>query len=465
MFAPLPVELPALTRLSVRMGEPSSFTEHVAPELPARLRQLYDEAASSGYQRLPRFALRQLPYAWQVPGAPSLLTLHRPLVVDYWQHQLPSALGRGGVRAARWLTPVLSVYEEAFDPDDEDFCQFAGLIERTLLTTDAPAVVPLRALQESLTYFRIHEAPSRIAVRLLSATEGLTAEVSRANLSPDVLATRLGLASFNAALSLLPATSSLAQTRTERLLEWSRHLATPVERSPARAAFVEALLLPWCDAPPPERLKRQISETLIQRLGDPRAGRSRAYHWRDVSQRALTVFTRWLAQDSLTEFIRILNETADETWRYRERFWLACWHASLIQEAWLVLGSDATELVRAHARAGAALSNRHGVLRGASKQQSVLLLRIGDLLLVEWSHSGALRAYPVDTAGIPQLYGEHYHASDLRLPGSLDFHGGLNQKTELAHINSAQGIWQRKVRDFLRRHTGVFLTDAEILHR
>jgi hypothetical protein len=101
-------------------------------------------------------------------------------------------------------------------------------------------------------------------------------------------------------------------------------------------------------------------------------------------------------------------------------------------------------------------------LTGGTQDQSVLLLRIGDLVFCEWSHNGALRAYQFGSGTAPLLYQSLYGAAELKTPLSLDFHDGANQNTWLAHSNSEGGTWQRKARDFIRKQTSVYLRDQEI---
>ena len=106
----------------------------------------------------------------------------------------------------------------------------------------------------------------------------------------------------------------------------------------------------------------------------------------------------------------------------------------------------------------------YGMLEGgATNNQSVMFLKIGDLVFTEWSHNGSLRAYKDGSPQAPSLYQRTYHGADLRAATSLDFHDAANMNPELRHMNSEDGTWQRKARDFIRRRTNVYINDAEIL--
>jgi len=98
-------------------------------------------------------------------------------------------------------------------------------------------------------------------------------------------------------------------------------------------------------------------------------------------------------------------------------------------------------------------------------RRSVLLLKIGDLTFVEWSHNGALRAYKSDDPAAPQLYRNEYDREELTDDRSLWMHDAdaENKKAHLFHHGSDGGTWQRKARDFIRMQTGVHLPDLEIL--
>jgi len=170
---------------------------------------------------------------------------------------------------------------------------------------------------------------------------------------------------------------------------------------------------------------------------------------------------RWLAGDSLRSFMRILERTADDIWHYRQKFWMAYYDAGYVEDAWLVLGPDAKKVI---GDVSSDLAMRYGVLDGGTaSNQSVLLLRIGDLIFTEWSHNGSLRAYREGSAGAPTFYRTRYHAYDLRTHASMDFHFGQNQNPELRHVHSHSGSWQRKARDFISRFTNVYLGDRDIL--
>lgn len=250
-----------------------------------------------------------------------------------------------------------------------------------------------------------------------------------------------------------------------RLLAWVNRLSAPVHKSEHfRVVFANAILEPWHRRPIPEELKKLLLEFFIRKdsYGDPRIEGHRQYQWRGVSEKALSTIFNWLAGDTLRGFMTILSRTADQIWRYRQKFWMAYYDKGLIDEAWLALGDDALREIRTLStdKKGIGFGRLEG---GAASNQSVLLLRLGNLVFTEWSHNGSLRAYEDGHTHTPKLYRASYSGTGLRAMPSLDFHNGENMRPELAHHHSDTGTWQRKARDFIRRHTGVYLSDMEIL--
>ena len=70
--------------------------------------------------------------------------------------------------------------------------------------------------------------------------------------------------------------------------------------------------------------KKKCIEFFYRRLGDPRFGNGR-FVWKEVSDKSRGIFLRWLVEDDLEIFFKIIKQTAvDSMWRYREKFWRAC---------------------------------------------------------------------------------------------------------------------------------------------
>lgn len=214
-------------------------------------------------------------------------------------------------------------------------------------------------------------------------------------------------------------------------------------------ALAETLLLPFAQGGGTSELTDRIKTFLVQHLGDPRFV---SHTWQSVNDQARGVILSWLVKAALEDFFEILSATADEIWEYRRDFWSAYLDRGYIQEAWVILGTNASARARHNFHSGVT----HARLVGASANQSVLLMRIGDLTIAEWSHNGKCRIWSQRTSqdkrvGVPQRYLREYRAEELR--NAADFeqvHGGSNRAT-----------WQRKVHDYIRGRTNISLRTTD----
>lgn len=461
MFALLPSAMPLLAAAVSSMDQLSLQAPPPMLEIGRRLRQVYGAAKADGYESLGASDLRKLPYACWVDGEPPLTETDPELVRRYWETDLPQALADGPRRSKRWLTPLFFVYCDAFDASSELFLAYSRRLAEALGKAQGVLAVRLIMMRDQHSFFQPATAPFRLADKLFADT-ALTMQLhmSELLLSPGFAATRFGSAIFAAALTRMDEASAKLEY-VRRVFEWNKQLPASVVKSDLRVRFADALLKPWAQARASDEMKALLLNFFLREYRDPRIEKAREFYWEGVSDRAISVVLNWLAGDALRDFMAILQSTADEIWRFRQKFWMAYYDRGLIDEAWLVLGQGAA--MQARRLKDAKKPMYYGELRGASFDQSVLLLKIGDLIFTEWSHNGSLRAYRETDKAAPKLYRPSYHAADLKVAESLDFHDGLNMKPQLSHMNSEGGHWQRKARDFIRRHVGVTLSDWEIL--
>jgi len=225
----------------------------------------------------------------------------------------------------------------------------------------------------------------------------------------------------------------------------------------SRAAIAAALCKPWFNAArtPDADLQRDVTEFLIAQIGNPQIKQGR---WIGAEKESALI-RRWLARASLKVFFQLIADYAlDQHWKYREAFWSACLSKGVIDDAWLALGAT----VHASARARQDLGNAFGLLEASNAgDQSVLLLRIGPLVIAEWSHNGSMRAWHSEEA--PRFAQPKYGSGDLRRPclpfPSDPIRGGLpdTATSGLRHAGSASGGWQRRAALLLARHANVRL--------
>ncbi|MFC3147241.1 EH signature domain-containing protein [Piscinibacterium candidicorallinum] len=462
MFRPLPVAFTYLEGVTRAMDLAAfSAPPGKVEVIGMRMRRAYDRARAQGYATVSASEMRKLPYAWWIRGQPPLHELHPELVGRYWREALPRALQDGPRRARRWLMPLFFTYCDAFDPGNGWFLEYASRLKRMIDLTPGAPCDQLRQLHAEVGFFEPARAPSGVAASFMASADPIDRWLERNRLWAGFVDTAIGAAAFRAALAGRGDVFAIERA-VERAMAWAASAAAPIESSVHRIDFAEALLTPWVRRQPPDSLKTRLTRLFMERYKDPRIAGHRAHAWKGVSQDALRVLLGWLAGDTLRGFIRILEQTADDIWRYRQRFWMAYYEAGHVDEVWLALGPDASRLVR-RLRSEVLGLGAGEMEGGAARNQSVMLLRIGQLVFTEWSHNGSLRAYAETDPDAPRLYQSSYHGADLRDAESMDFHDGMNERPQLTHFNSQGGGWQRKARDFIRRHTGIHLDDEEIL--
>ncbi len=202
-----------------------------------------------------------------------------------------------------------------------------------------------------------------------------------------------------------------------------------------------------------KRIQEQLKDFFITHYGDPRLSPSR---WLGASEAALITIRKWLVEETLDHFFTILSHvaatdpTADKHWKYRKRFWQAYLRNGVISEAWVALGPEAR--AEAPAILGEKSSN-YASLLGANKKHSSLIIKIDDVVITEWSHSGSYRLWR-DSNNPPDLYRTVYKKWDLmRKP---DITG--------THHSSRRGGWQKKLSNIIQDNTGLSISRDEYMY-
>lgn len=214
-----------------------------------------------------------------------------------------------------------------------------------------------------------------------------------------------------------------------------------------RVNLIETLLLPFLQQKPRSDVKETIKAFVLGYFKDPRV---HSGSWANVNDAAKKVFLSWMVESTLEDFFSLLDyvsrgdETADRHWRYRKAFWKAYLDVEAIDEAWLVLGSYAKSMSNQFLNGG---SSYGAFMRGSgvSSRHSALMLRIGNLVITEWSHSGKYRYWFETSQYAPKFYLSNYTRNMLV---NLPYH-------EDSHYNSEKGTWQRQLSDSIASHTGI----------
>lgn len=239
----------------------------------------------------------------------------------------------------------------------------------------------------------------------------------------------------------------------DKLLKWSFEGINGVPLGDYYAAVLE----PFEMRPPPPDVQKLLMATLVRKFRDPRI-----HQWPSLagsegqSRRAICVETikKWLSIEYLDLFIQIIQATAvDAQFNPRKQFWLKYFEKGVISDLTLILANDAnTVALTARGRQQGAEYMKWSALSQAGSNQSVLLMRLGDLIIAEWSHDGAMRFWRATDPDAPDFHMGEYSARQLR-SGGLRVRVSGEYKPAIVH--QPNGQWMRWAREAIEYHTGV----------
>ena len=391
--------------------------------------------------------LRRLPWVLFYPPQ------HKPTAWLGAESRIVEAYGRWlfDGRRARSVLALLHEFLRAYPTDLPTFDDLGRLLQKTVEGSCSPPPSLKKWRKRCLDFgFLKKDGDLSFVETLVSATDAVDDFLVQAGLEAGLA--RCGFLKSGIRTYLRHAESLLNQNRLDAghvdrlltLLECEGKLRF----ESVRVEIASALLGPFIDTPPPARTKEQLQSFFLRLFRDPRLFPG---NWFGVNEEVRHVFTRWMVEETLDEFFELIEKTAlDKHWEYREKFWMAYFRQGMIGDAWFVLGSRASRLLK---RLPKENETSTGKLRGAEGGQSVLLLRMSGVTIAEWSHNGACRFWLDGNGGKPELHRPEYHGVELRR-GS-DF----SQR----HDGSEYGRWQDKVAQWLRENTGVSIAPAQYM--
>jgi hypothetical protein len=198
------------------------------------------------------------------------------------------------------------------------------------------------------------------------------------------------------------------------ILDWSfaGEYGTPL------GDFYEAMLQRFESQFPLPTVQKALLSRALQHYGDPRINEWPGLIGPDSysrRERCISTIKRWLSIEYLDLFIKIIEKTSvDRQFAPRKAFWLKYFEADKIGDITLVLAADADKVARkAQQQLHSAEYMQWSTLHGALPNQSVLLMRMDDLIIAEWSHSGAIRFWDVDTPASPKFHMKSYYGHTL----------------------------------------------------
>lgn len=149
----------------------------------------------------------------------------------------------------------------------------------------------------------------------------------------------------------------------------------------------------------------------------------------------LRVVSQWWVSDTLKLFFEIIGRHATYQWERRRKFWFNYLEKGHIYDACLICTRRPALTVREVQNRDDESDVRCGHLRGAEDGQSILLMKIDRLTIVEWSHSGGCGIWEEDDPEnpAPALHKEVYNQTELR-----------STRAHSRHIHI--GDWERRIK-------------------
>lgn len=249
---------------------------------------------------------------------------------------------------------------------------------------------------------------------------------------------------------------SLSGNKLSRILEFCsfNESGKDLRITAQRKELANALLAPFLSVSPEPEIRNRIKKFVLDYFGDPRTKKAQ---WQGVEAGPRSVITRWLVQDTFEDFCRIVDLTQDEDsdadrqWPYRRAFWLAYFKKDVITDAWLVLGNTIAN--RAKRKLGIESAN-YAKLEGQVKPtHAVLILKIQNYVITEWSHAGKYRLWHESDSNTPKFYLPAYSRSDLIMRPAV----------ENSHHSAESGSWQRRLANVIRGRTGISVSQKEFM--
>lgn len=306
------------------------------------------------------------------------------------------------------------------------------------------------------------EGPETVARAVLSGNGTVDEALESAALSGQLAHSAFASTAFRGAVHAVRrelAGGRDTGDRLERLLVWSRTRATTgaeLRYPETRIELAEALLTPFRDGSQPTEASNRIKAYLLEVYGDPRLDRSQ---WQGVAPYAEEVMLRWLVESTLEDFFRFVahvakrDSEADRMWYYRHAFWRAYLQHGVIEQAWVAFGAKAAREAEHRFRDEAVAYGQVRSGQNVQPNHAVLLLKVGDLTITEWSHVGKYRIWRADNQAAPGFYRREYRRHDLVTDPDRDG----------SHHGSESGRWQERLSRAIREETSISIPLKELL--
>lgn len=309
--------------------------------------------------------------------------------------------------AGSFLNAMVWIYIESFRPGAEHTAKLANALALRIKDFGARIQDLLTALPG---LFGVDTAPEEVAQIMIEAPDPYTALKSigwRAPHGP-------GLSQEAHSVFVRKIRTHLRKgSERNRLFKWlCPDRVSPLETGAGPA--IEALLSVWREETPPDDIRHELCEAIINAYNDPRLHRGGI--WSGFNPELRNVLLRWLTKQDMKFFCDMVTATQDShMWPLRRDFWLDLYEDKMIDEAWVAFGASArqfaqTQLMKAE---GANSSRRFGRQLDRGGSTSLLIMRIGNKIVVDGCHSYRTHIFRGDDEMAPKLYQTQYYCDEI----------------------------------------------------
>ena len=335
-----------------------------------------------------------------------------------------------------FLSGLLRTYLDCYISESLHTVALGEALSNSLLRMSPSERILLNAIPEFLD---AASGPENLAVRMSKMSDPFTKLVSLGVRNPH------GTGFMD--IAHLSLTNLIRPHLSERgLIDWYIRWLRPLGKEDARATgsetAIEALLHPWLDKTPDDKLRSFLVETLIEFYGDPRIKSGGV--WAGIESCYLAIVYRWLTREDMRFFTGVVDAVQkNDMWAKRRDFWLKLYDEGKIDAAWAALSAEGFEYARQNLMRQDAKNayTRVGFQR-ARQNTSLLIMKIGNKIIVDGCHSYRTHVFDAADPLAPKLYEEGYdceqimYASDERMTVASKSHSSINS-------------WSRWVRDMI----------------
>lgn len=335
-----------------------------------------------------------------------------------------------------FLSGLLRAYLDSYAPKGAHTTALATALAAAAPRMSATGCLLLEAVPELMDPV---SGPDRLAARMLKMSH------------PYMELLRLGVRNPHGGafmdLAHQSLTSLVRPHLSERnLIDWYIRWLRPSGKEEARTSgaepAIEALIHPWLEKTPEDKLWSYLVETLIELYGDPRIKSGGV--WGGIDERYMAVVHRWLTREDMRFFTGVVDATQkDAMWPPRRDFWLKLYDEGLIDAAWAALSKEGFEYARQHLmRQNAKNAYTRVGYQQARQNTSLLIMKIGNKVMVDGCHSYRTHVFDIADPMAPKLFEEGCNceeikrASDDRAKGASKSHSSIPS-------------WSRWVRDMI----------------